>query len=262
MRRLRLVALLAGLATLTGGLAASAQAPAGWGTIKGQVKLPAAPAAKTIDPTNDKQHCLSKGPLIDTAVVVNPKSKGLKNVIVWLRPDSKNRRDPFPKDKINPQLAAAKPKQHTIDQPCCQFIPRVLAAREGDTLVVKNSSPVPHNTHMNADDPALTFNVTLPPGKEFKPSGPLKAQSSPIPFNCDIHQWMKGFVRVFDHPYFAITDENGNFEIQGAPAGKWRLVYWHENGYHKGRNGLLGFPVEVKAGGVTQVPVVEFEFPK
>ena len=72
---------------------------------------------------------------------------------------------------------------------------------------------------------------------------PLKAETPPIPFKCDIHPWMKGYVRVFDHPYFAVTDEDGKFEIKNAPAGKWRIVYWHENGFHKGREGAVGFPV-------------------
>jgi hypothetical protein len=235
-----------------------------WATIRGRVVWPrntALPTPKPIAATADKPHCESQGPLLDTAVLVNPTTRGLKNVVVWLRPDTANRRDPFPKDRINPQLLSAKPRQHVIDQPCCQFVPRVLAAREGDTLVVKNSSPVPHNISFAADDPALVFNVTLPAGQEFKPAAALRSQGSAIPFKCDIHQWMQGRVRVFDHPYFAVTDDNGNFEIPNAPVGQWRLVYWHENGYHKGRAGLLGFPVEVKAGGVT-APTIEYEFPK
>jgi hypothetical protein len=64
-------------------------------------------------------------------------------------------------------------------------------------------------------------------------------------------------MRVFDHPYFAITDQDGKFEIKDAPVGKWRIVYWHELGFHKGREGILGFPIEVKAdkpGGTTMEP--------
>jgi hypothetical protein len=70
-------------------------------------------------------------------------------------------------------------------------------------------------------------------------------------------------MRVFDHPYFATTDENGNFEIPNAPVGKWRLVYWHEDGYHKGREGVLGFPLNGAMNGNTmELKPIELELPK
>jgi plastocyanin len=241
-------------------------APAGdWVTIKGRVVWPDGaplPTARKIDVTTDKEHCLEKGDLVHEDILVNPKTRGVKNVVVWLRPDSTNRRDPFPQDRIHPDLAKAKPAHHVIDQPCCQFEPRVVAARAGDTLEVKNSAPVAHNINMSADNPAFTFNITLPPGKSYKPASPLTEQSTPIPFKCDIHPWMAGRVRVFDHPYFAVTDEDGNFEIRLAPAGNWRIMYWHENGYHKGRDGALGFPIEATKGAHLELPPVGLELPK
>ena len=264
MVRARLLALSAGLFALAGGLSVSpAQDNKGdWGAIKGQIKLSATPEAKKVDVTTDKDHCLSKGPLVYEDLVVNPKTKGVKYVIVWLRPDTENRKDLFPKDKINPALAKAAPKTHVIDQPCCQFVPRVVAAREGDSLEVKNSAPVPHNTNVSADDPALTFNVTLPSGKSHKPEAALKAQNTPIPFKCDIHPWMQGRLFVFDHPYYALTDKDGNFELKNVPAGKWRIVYRHEGGFHKGKDGALGFPIEVKGDKKTmEMEKVEFEMP-
>ena len=69
---------------------------------------------------------------------------------------------------------------------------------------------------------------------------------------------------VFDHPYFAVTDAEGKFEIKNAPAGKWRIMYRHENGYHKGKAGNKGFPVEIKdhGRGTLELLPVEFEFPE
>jgi hypothetical protein len=46
--------------------------------------------------------------------------------------------------------------------------------------------------------------------------------------SCNIHGWMKGHVRIFDHPYYAVTDKEGKFEIKGVPAGTWHAVVWHE----------------------------------
>ena len=148
---------------------------------------------------------------------------------------------------------------HVVDQPCCQFIPRVVAAKAGDTIEFKNSAPVPHNINYSSD--VESFNVTIQPGKEHAAQQPLQAQGSPIPFKCDIHPWMAGRVRVFDHPFFAKTNDDGTFEIKDVPVGKWRLVYWHENGYHKGRDGAAGFPVEVKAAGANKIEPVALELP-
>src|SRR6185436_9620569 len=134
------LALLAGVSALVVGLSTSPAQNAGdWGTVKGQIKLSATPEPRKVDVNNDKEHCLSKGPLVYEDVVVNPKNKGVKNVIVWLRPDTTNRKDAFPQDKVHPSLAKAPAKNHVVDQPCCQFVPRVLAAREGDTIEFKNS---------------------------------------------------------------------------------------------------------------------------
>ena len=71
---------------------------------------------------------------------------------------------------------------------------------------------------------------------------PLKKENPPIQYKCTIHGWMTGYVRIFDHPYYAVTDEDGKFEIKNAPAGKYRIVYWHENGVRGGAKGRFGEP--------------------
>jgi len=231
-----------------------------WVTIKGQVVWKGdIPEKKKPDVKTDKEHCLSKGELYYEDIQINAKNKGVKNVWVYLKPAEGNE---FAKGSIKPELDTAKSVEHVIDQPCCQFVPRILAARSGDWLLVKNSAPVPHNVNYNADNDA--FNVTVPSGGTHKPKMALAAQNSPILFKCDIHPWMSGRIMVFDHPYYAVTDENGNFEIKGAPEGKLRIFYRHENGYHKGRDGAKGFPLEVKdeKAGAMELKPLELELPK
>ena len=75
----------------------------------------------------------------------------------------------------------------------------------------------------------------------------LKPDPEPYSFKCDLHGWMTGRVRVFDHPYFTTTDADGKFEFKDAPVGTWRISYWHEVGFHKGKEGAFGIPIEVKA---------------
>ena len=230
-------------------------------TLKGQVKWKGeVPKLMAVNVTADKATCCKDGDLMPNDMEVDPKSKGLKNVVVWVRPDTEDRKDMFPADKIHPDLAKPKSVAHVIDQPKCLFEPRVLAARTGDTLEVKNSATIPHNVNYNSD--IETINPLLPPGAAVKLKNPLAAQSTPIAFSCNIHPWMAGRMRVFDHPYFAITDKDGNFEIKNLPAGKWRLVYWHEAGFHMGRAGILGFPENVakpEKGDTMELKPLDFE---
>ena len=253
MFRLRLAG-MAGTLALSAGLSVAAD----YGTLKGQVKLPAAPPPGTVNVTTDQAHCLSKGPLKTEDVIVDPKTGGFKNVIVFLRPDNADRKAQFPTEMIHPDLKNPKAAIIEIDQPCCQFTPRIFVARAGDTIVVKNSSPVNHNANFTSDDEQ--FNQNIPPGGN-KTTKPLKAQRSAVTVACNVHPWMKAVGRVFDHPYYAVTDAEGNFTIDKVPAGKWRIVYFHENGIHKGIPNAAGETIEVKAG-ETKLPPVDFEFKK
>src|SRR5262249_7058857 len=117
-----------------------------------------------------------------------------------------------------------------MDQPCCMFEPHVLALREGQGLEVKNSAAISHNVNVNGGLLGPNKNPILPPGKslDLAPTE-LKARLMPIQISCSIHNWMKAYVFVFNHPYFAVTDEDGNFEIKGAPQGRYRLVVWQES---------------------------------
>lgn len=248
MTRFRLMALAIVLATPI-----SIQAQ--WATIKGQILIENAPKAKVIDVTADKEHCLSKGPLSSDELLVNPKNNGLKNVWVYLKPVNG---DTFDAKQIHPKLAEAKPVEHVIDQPCCAFVPRIVVARAGDTLLVKNSSPVPHNIKYAAD--TLEFNQTIPAGGSYKPEKALEAQKNPVTFACNVHPWMGGRVVIFDHPYFAITDDEGKFEIKDAPVGEFRIFYRHELGYHKGKDGAKGFPITI-AGPTMEMKPLTIELP-
>ncbi|MFO0936416.1 MAG: hypothetical protein U0798_07900 [Gemmataceae bacterium] len=259
---MRFVRVLSFIAALTASSTAIAQ-DGKWVTIKGQIKLENAPAATDINVTTDKQHCLSKGPLKTDDLVVNPKNNGIKNVVVYLRPDDKDRNAKFKPSEINPELANPKSVEHVIDQPCCQFVPRIVVARVGDTITVKNSAPVNHNIKYESDNNG-SGNWNMPAGTSQKFKAPCAAEPRPIPFECNVHPWMKGQIRIFDHPYYAITDADGKFEIKGAPAGKYRIVYAHEKGYHKGAAGRLGEVIEIKAASnnTMEMKPIDYDFPK
>ena len=258
---MRLLPALSLGATLLMGLSQAGAADTKFVSVKGMVTYTKAPDPAVEDVKTDKAVCCKDGDLKSNKYIVNAKTKGLKNAVVWLRPDSDDREAKFPQDKTEPSLLKAKPVTHVLDQPKCQFEPRVLAAREGDSIQVKNSSEISHNINWNGN--GLTFNVSIPSKKDYKPEETLKAERLPTSFACNAHGWMQGRMRVFDHPYFAVTDENGNFEIKGAPEGKFRIVYWHEAGFHKGKEGVNGFEIDIKDGGknTMELKPIDIELP-
>jgi hypothetical protein len=250
MIRVRLI----GLAVALFGFSALSADAADWATVKGQVLFPGdkpLPKREALNVTQDKDHCLSKGEILDESVLVNPKNRGVKNVVVWLRPNDKDPKSKLTKGQIHPDDAKRKAVEHIITQPCCMFTERVTLARVGDKLVVKNPAPVPHNFFWSSANNG-EVNQTIPKMDEYKMPSPLAPEGPPIQYKCTIHGWMTGYVRIFDHPYYAITDEDGKFEIKNAPAGKYRLVYWHENGFKGGAAGRFGEEVEIK-GPTTEV---------
>lgn len=232
---------------VTGVATAEAQPPGDWATVKGQVVLPAAmpiPARKPL--AANAQGC-PKG-LLDESLIVNPKNRGIKNVIVWLRPAAKDPRAVFGPKELHPADAKRTPKDVVIDQPCCAFEPHVVAARVGDTVVVKNSADIIHNFFWSSSNNG-DLNVNVPAKGQHRFPKPLVAESTSIPFKCTVHPWMGGHVRVFDHPYFAVTDDDGRFEIRNAPAGNYRIVYWHEReGFKGGKDGRFGDAITIAAG--------------
>ncbi len=258
MRRLMFAAFAATALVVASSLASAADEKLA--TLKGQVVFPAGkdiPKRAELNVTQDKNHCLSKGKILDESVLVNAKSRGVKNVIVFLRPDSSNPKAEFTKEQLPPGDAQHKPGEVVIDQPCCMFVNRVTAGRVGDKVVVKNSAPVPHNFFWDSGNNAA-YNVTIPKMDKWVMPEALKKENPPIQFKCTIHGWMTGYVRVFDHPYFAVTDENGKFEMKNVVPGKYRIVYWHENGLRGGARGRLGTEIEVKAP-TTELKPTDFD---
>lgn len=226
-----------------------------WGTVKGQVVFggDALLQPKPIDVSNnqDKQHCLSKGPLFSDEWVINKGNKGVRWVFVWLAPVASGATMP-----VHPSLKEIKQKEVELDQPCCMFVPHGLAIRQGQDILAKNSSSVAHNINwIGFKNPGN--NVLLPSGSSLK-IPKLVADRRPLKLSCNIHPWMSGWVWIFDHPYFAVTDENGNFEIKLAPAGDYRVVTWQEAmGYGPGLK--QGVPVTIQAGDVTNVGKIELK---
>lgn len=247
----RMISMAVSLVVLAGFLGAVEAQGDGWGDIAGRVVWGGAqipPQANiNIGANPDAAACQKNGPLKDEYWVVNEKNKGLKNTFIWLEPATKGEKLP-----VHPSLTKVEQKKVEVDQPTCTFIPHAVALREGQILVAKNSSAIAHNFKWTGN-PTVNpgGNVLLPPGAS-KEIDDLKADRIAIAIECNIHPWMKGWVRVFDHPYFAVTDADGNFTIKSAPAGEYRMKVWHgSGGWLGGAAGKNGQPITIKTGGNT-----------
>jgi len=206
------------------------------------------PDQMKIVPGTDKEVCAKDKVALEEDFLINPKNKGLKNVFVWIAPTGAAKGAPFPVKDIHPDLLKPAKAEVEIDQPCCRFIPHVLAAREGQKLVIKNTAPIAHNGKWSSKDNG-EMNPLIPSGGQFVLPKALVAETSEISLSCSIHSWMKAHVRVFDHPYFAITDEEGNFEIPNAPVGKYSVFVHHPStGWLDGVKGRAGNPIVTQAG--------------
>lgn len=195
--------------------------PTGWATIRGVFKLRgAAPARSTLDVNRDQEVCAGGGhQILDERLVVGPNG-GIRDVLVFLT-------SPIPDDSAAPQPKFVHPsynlannpqrQQVVFDQKQCVFLSHVFAAQVGQTILIKNSDPIGHNTNLSART-GKAFNQTIPAGGSESYVAE-KAERDPFPVSCSIHPWMSAQIIIRDNPYFAVTNEEGEFEIANVPAG-------------------------------------------
>ncbi len=191
----------------------------GWGSLKGRFVYDGkAPAPQPITPTKDQQVC-GKVKLVDESLLVGDNG-GLQNVVVYifLGPGDKP-------PAVHPALAQNAQQPVVFDNANCRFEPHVALVQTGQQLILANSDPVAHNTKLDALNQPI--NPLLPPGAKL-PQKFTAAERLPARASCSIHPWMTGWVVVKEHPYMAVSDENGEFEIKNIPAGTWTFQFWHE----------------------------------
>jgi len=112
----------------------------------------------------------------------------------------------------------------TVEQRDCVFIPRIQGAIAGQTIDVVNGDEVLHNIHTYKGGETW-FNTSQPKGAA-PISKPLE-DTGIIKISCDVHPWMKSFVLVSSHPFFAVSNAEGAFTIEKVPAGKYEIDAWH-----------------------------------
>jgi len=112
----------------------------------------------------------------------------------------------------NPELA-----EKLFDQEKCVFLEHMFVARTSQTIVLKNSDPFPHNVNISPKDGSRKYDNVVPPGSTDSYQ-PAKAERTPFAVKCAIHNWMEGYMLFRDNPYFAVTNDKGEFVIENLPA--------------------------------------------
>ena len=134
---------------------------------------------------------------------------------------------------VNDEYKKSADAKVILDNLNCHFVPHVIGVHVGQTLELKNSDPVAHNSNIQGN--LLKFNPLLP-AHSSTDTAVSAPESLPVIVTCNIHDWMKGWIVVRPDPYFAISDASGNFELKNLPAGgDLELQAWHENGRRTGR---------------------------
>ena len=179
------------------------------GSISGSVKFKGnAPAPKKLDVSKDKEVC-GKTPKVDQSLIVN--NGNLANAVVMITDIKKGKK--------------SEVKKVTLDQSGCEYKPHVLAFQAGSTVEILNPDGILHNVHSysKVNSP---FNIAQP---KFKKTMDQKIEKpETIQVKCDVHAWMEGWLVSAPNPYFAVTDNSGNFKLTDVPAGTYNVEVWHE----------------------------------
>jgi plastocyanin len=183
-------------------------------SVKGMVKFEgAAPKGTRIDMSQDplcaKQH---PTPATTEEVVVGADG-GLANVVVYVS------------DGLTSHDFQLPAQPAVLEQKGCQYKPHVLALQANQKLNVVNSDETTHNIHPSPNN-NREWNMTQPHGMPLEQT--FAREEIAIPVKCNVHPWMRGYIAVFKHPYFAVSDKNGNFELKGLPPGTYTITAWQE----------------------------------
>ncbi len=186
------------------------------GEVKGSVTLDGTAPKNEAIKMNADPVCLreAKGPQFQETYLVGSDGKALQNVFVYV------------KDGLGSFAYDPPTDQATIDQKECRYHPHVFGMRVGQPLQIINSDPTLHNIHALPKS-NQEFNNGQPI-QGMKMTHTFTAKEVMVPFKCDVHGWMNAYVGVLDHPYYAVTDKDGKFDLKTLPPGTYTIEAWHE----------------------------------
>ncbi|MEX0936713.1 MAG: hypothetical protein WDZ59_02555 [Pirellulales bacterium] len=204
----------------SGDAATSGDATEGWGDVVGQfVYVGTPPVPEKVSLTKDTEVCSMHHPVDESLMVAE--DGGVANIVVHLRPARGQT-----VSRVHPDYESTADEHIVLDNQFCRFDPHVALLRTSQTLEIKNSDPVPHNTNVKFVS-GQGFNPIVPAG-ESSEQQISQSEAFPGTVSCNIHPWMAGWVVVQDHPYMAVSAKDGTFTIKNLPTGEHEFQLWQE----------------------------------
>jgi plastocyanin len=149
-----------------------------------------------------------------TELFVSDDGKSLGNVFIYV------------KDGLPQRMYAVPSAPVVFDQQKCRYVPRVLGVQVGQAVEIRNSDPLLHNVHgEGAVNQPFDYGQPL---QGIKTTHTFTTREVMIPVKCQVHNWMRGYIGVVEHPFFAVTDGSGRFSIPQLPPGTYTVEAWHE----------------------------------
>lgn len=183
------------------------------GVIEGRIGYAGPlPDPVTYKPTKDMEVC-GPGTHRTDEIVVNSEG-AVRYAVVYLT-------------NIEEGAALDRKSPSRLDQTGCQFLPHIVTVPRGGTLEILNNDGILHNVRTSSRKNA-PFNKAQP---KFMKKIKHRFTSAPekIKVNCDAHSWMSAWIVVTEHPYYAVTDDQGAFALPDVPAGTYNIAIWHES---------------------------------
>lgn len=153
-------------------------------------------------------------PVYSQSVVVNDNAT-LKYVLVSIESDFEGQTFPVPEEPV------------VLDQKGCMYDPHVWGAMAGQTVEIRNSDGTLHNVH-SLSKVNRAFNMAMPRIVKKKDKVFDKPEDV-FPIKCDVHPWMQTWVGIFSHPFYDVSDDQGDFTLKDVPAGTYTVRAWHES---------------------------------
>jgi plastocyanin len=189
--------------------------PATAGTIAGRITFEGTPPPRAALRMDSDPNCLPDGSGKTTETVVVGGDGGLQHVFVYVKDGLGNLAFPVPAEPV------------VLDQAGCVYVPHVVGIQAGQPMTILSSDATLHNVHAMAEV-NQEFNRGFPI-KGIPHTHTFSTREVMVPFKCDVHGWMRAYVGVLDHPFYAVTDAGGAFSLAGLPPGTYTIEAWHES---------------------------------